>query len=239
MIKLAVSGGSDRVSAFWNGLMYAGPLSPALFLRMKPLFLAGVPAAEDGEAPSLAGKLHSGWISKIDQQQTRIVTDEELRDCLLRGGIEFRYQVLWQLARWTKEDGASRRADALAFLRAVCPRQRLANGPRETEGLLQVLVALDEDFPAGVEAVIRCLAPLDRHASLYLHDFDKPDEPEGALLQRFPGVVLGLLRAVLPIDVSKWPHNTRAVLDRIAEQGPALATDSRLLELRRKLERPP
>lgn len=169
--------------------------------------------------------------------QTRMVTDEELRDCLLRGGIEFRYQVLWNLANWLKEDTASRRGDVLAFLRNVWPRQRIANGPRETEGLLRVLVTLDDDFPAGVKAVIRCLTQLDRHAFIAMHDLGEPDTPEGALVRRFPDAVLGILYRILPVDIALWPHNTRTVLGLIAQQDSTLAMDSRLLELRRKLER--
>lgn len=237
LIPLAQAGAPDAVSAFWDGFLSLGRMSRPLFSPMKPLVLARVSGAEEREAPTLAAMLLFAWITKVDQQQTRIVTDEELRDCLLRGGIKFRYQVLWLLERWSREGDASRRVDALWFLRNVWPRQRIANGPRETEGLLQVLVTLDDDFPAGVEAVIRCLTPLDRHASMAMHDLDKPDTPKGSLPRRFPGAVLEILHRVLPVDMALWPHNTRAVLELIAEQSPALATDSRLLELRRKLER--
>lgn len=237
LIQLAETGGTDAVSAFWDGLRYAGRLSLPLFLRVKPLVLARVSGAQEREAPAFAAMLLSGWITKGDGHQTRMVTDEELRDCLLRGGIEFRHQVLWNLANWLKEDTASRRGDVLAFLRNVWPRQHIANGSRETEGLLRVLLTLDDDFPAGVEAVIRCLTPLDRHASMAMYDLDEPDTPEGALVRRFPDAVLEILYRILPVDMALWPHNTRAVLGLIAEQDSTLTMDSRLLELRRKLER--
>ncbi|HRJ21896.1 MAG TPA: hypothetical protein PLF84_22835, partial [Bryobacteraceae bacterium] len=237
LIQLAEGEGTECVSAFWDGLRYAGHLSLPLFLRLKPLVLARVSGAQEREASAFAAGLLSGWITKVDGQQTRIVTDEDMRDCLLRGGIEFRHQVLWNLADWSKKDTASRRDDVLAFLRNVWPRQRIANSPRETEGLLRVLFTLDDDFPAGVEAVIRCLTLLDRHASLALYGLDEPDRPEGVLLHRFPGTVLEIVHRVLPVDIALWPHNARAVLGLIVEQDTTLATDCRLLELRRKLER--
>jgi hypothetical protein len=237
LILLTQSGSPDAIAAFWDGFLRSGRTSLPLFLRLKPQILARAHEADEGEAPTLAAKILFRWITRMDPGKSRIVGDDELRDCLLRGGAEFRSHCLRLLAKWSKEDRASRRCDVMVFLGTVWPRQRTANGPRETSGLLQVLFTLDDDFPEGLKAVIHRLTPLVRDATMIMYGLDRPDTSKGTLPRRFPDAVLEVLHRVLPVDTSLWPYNCRSVLDIIAEETPALATDSRLLELRRKLER--
>jgi hypothetical protein len=237
LIRLAESNDTDAAAAFWDGFMYGHMPQVPLYLRVKNLMLARVEMVKANETQHLSGILLAGWGTVPEGQQTRCVTNQEMRACLVRGNDEFRQQVLWRLGNWSRDEKSMWRGNVLEFVRSVWPRQRIVNGPQTTAGMCNVLTTLEDDFPAAVQAVLPRITPLDRNSSRFMFGFDDLDKPKGLLVQRFPQAVLELLYKVLPVDVRLWPYNTREVLKLIGEQNPILATDQKLLFLVRRLER--
>jgi hypothetical protein len=62
-------------------------------------------------------------------------------------------------------------------------------------------------------------------------------EPEQHLLEQHPGAVLSVLDKMLRGDSLRWPYWAGSVLDKLAALHPDLATDRRLLTLKRRRER--
>lgn len=228
--------GPDATEAFWDGFLSGNVPAVPTYMRVKPMMLARVRTAADGEALGLAHRLLAGWGTVRKGRQALVVTDQELRSTLIHGNDDFRQQVLSHLGYLSRTGKGSWKAKVPKFFRSVWPRQKAANGPRTTAAICDILMATGTAFPEVFEVVLPYLTPLDHNATRLFYGLDNLEKPKGSLVERFPALVLHLLSKVLPTDIRLWPYGARAILKRIGEQDAALATDERMLTLLRKLD---
>jgi hypothetical protein len=228
---LCALGDKDDAAALWAGVLWsAQPPNPALYLRLKPALLKLEREAwvtRHSHIEVLAGILLAGWIS-VDDRGAPLISNDELRTVLISASDEFRAQVLWQIERWSAD--ATWRERIRAFMMDVWPRQKTVKTPKASARLAELAFSDERIFAAIADIVVDRVTTADQ-AHLMLYDFiEKPDE----ILAHHAEQTLALLAAVLPNDVRQWPYRIEQVLDRIASAQPALQTDGRLLELRRR-----
>jgi hypothetical protein len=86
-------------------------------MRLKPYLLeiakeGGLTRRGHGEA--LSGIVLAGWGTLADEGDDRCISNDELREVLLRTGDDFRSQALWHAERWsTKNDDEDNRWTSL------------------------------------------------------------------------------------------------------------------------------
>jgi hypothetical protein len=80
--------------------------------------------------------------------------------------------------------------------------------------------------------IIGRLVPCDNFDAYAIYS-----DSEAAIIETHPDALLEVLLRLLPTDVSRWPHYTGEILDRLA-RAPTVRDDIRLKQLRRALGRP-
>jgi SIR2-like domain len=226
----------DDREAFWAGFFWNPRVgSPDLYLRLKPALLALAkeknPSFET-YGQSLAYLISLGWAVIATSDGSRAVSDEELRDVLLKAGDEFRSHVLWQIERTldTKDTAEFERwiARGQEFFRQVWPRQQAVKSPKMSTGLVRLLLSNVDAFSKLVDDIVPLLTKVDQSDHLYFG----PRINE--IIATHSEAFLGIMHAILPDDPSKWPYGAGELLDKIGESNPKLLADARLQELKRK-----
>jgi hypothetical protein len=173
----------------------------------------------------------AGWARSKGQNTEHWVSDDEMRSVLLNAGDTFRSRVLWQLARWCKEEQSEQlRGQLSGFLTKAWPRQKTVKSQSVSARLCELSFISEGVFTEIADLVISLVSKVDRN-ELMLHDFVQ--EREG-ILRNQGHKLLTLLSVVLPTDAMAWPYGIEQVLDGIEKLNPTLATDARLQELKRQ-----
>jgi hypothetical protein len=234
---LSVLDNADELdqSAVWSGFLWPARMPNLdLYLRLKPALLAfaktrSLPRREYGRV--VAEMILAGWGRTVKGTGERWVSNDEMRDVLLRADEEFRLDLLWALEGWSKEteDSAWKRWREMlpVFLRDVWPRQKSVKTPGVSARLCGLALSDAARVPEMVEIIIPLLTTTDSdYLEIELNDF--------TVVDAYPKQILALLHTTLPDDASLWPYSSGAVLQRIGEVDESLKQDERLLELRRK-----
>ncbi len=118
----------------------------------------------------------------------------------------------------------------LVLKTGVWPRQKSAKTPKISARLCDLAFSNAERFPKIAEIILPLLTTIDRdHITLpNLH------KSKDTIVDLYPQQTLALLHAVLPDNVSAWPYNIEATLNRIGDVDESLRLDERLIELNRK-----
>lgn len=221
----------DR-DAFWSGFFYAS-VSQELFMRLKPHLLQL--AREKSEtrrehSRRLSRIILDRWGSIIEGTSDRCVSNEEFRDVLVQADDEFRSNTLRQMTNLScsEEQETRNKWTSLLpkFLKNVWPLHRKANSPAVSASLCDLVLSNEELFPELVEIILPRLTKIDDHAWRW---YEAKDFGE-----KHPRPTLDLLYAVLPDNVSGWPYGIGDIFAAISEGEPALKTDEKFLELKRR-----
>ena len=228
---------SDR-NAIWSGFFWRSKIpNSKLYIRLKPNLL--VLAKYDSPlhrkySQALAGMILSGWGSTNEENRERYISNAEMRNTLLLSGDIFRLHVLWKIETWSmdKEKSGSNKWSKLLplFLRDVWPRQKSAKTPEISARLVKLAFSNTDRFLEISEIILPLLTTINRD-DLMLHNLH---EGSDTIVDLHPEQTLALLHAVLPDNVSVWPYNIEAILNKIGEANESLNQDERLLELKRK-----
>jgi len=183
-----------------------------------------------GHVEALAGLILSAWSLTDKETNTRWVTDEELRDALLKSNDDFRSNVLWHMERWVKENRERWRPLLLNLVTKVWPRQLAVKSGLVSALLCDIALADEESVPELAAAVMPLLTKTDcTHLRL-----PSLRRSRGNVVDSHPREVLGLLHLVLPDNVAAWPFGIADTIDRIGRSEMNLLKDERFVELKRK-----
>lgn len=222
-------GDDDDREAFWHGVLSASSAPPAnLFDLLKDgMFSLAVAADDHDRTERLSAFILMGWGSKR-RGGGRYVSDEEMRDLLIDAGDSFRSQIIWHLKRWSDEH---RKWKPLKyeFLSTVWPRQRVAKSGLISSRLFDLAVESERSFARMVDLVEPLMTTVDGDASFLFRPNNK-----GSLIEKQPEALLRLLFKALPRDANHWPWGADQTVNQLAQQK-AVAVDSRMMELRRRL----
>jgi hypothetical protein len=219
--------------AVWAGFFWGAKVPQLeLFLHMKPALLRLARSNSETRrrhAEVLAGIVLAGWGTKIQDNQTRIISNAEMTAVLAEAGDDFRIQLIWNLKNWANNPKAPWTTDAIVLLTQVWPKQIAAKTPRVSARLAELALAQGNRFPEFVDCVLPLVVPIDQdYIDLPVYDHKKRD-----LVTKFPERVLALLDAVLTDNVRQWPYGISEVLERIGKADSRLLTDNRLIRLNR------
>jgi hypothetical protein len=218
--------------ALWDGILWRAQVPPrSLYLALKKALLARATKSRPrNESTILAGFILDGW-GKEEPAGERSITDIELREILIHTDDEFRQQLLWQLEQWCAEPGWRERV--VPFFKDVWPKQRALHTPAMSRHLANFALASGDLMPTVVELILPRLIPV-RNPSLRI---ESTRETTGGPARAYPAATLDLLWAILGEDPSWWPYQIDRTLEVLAE-APETASDSRLSELRRRIDLP-
>ncbi len=227
---------ADRDAA-WSGFLW-GAITPdtTLYMLLKHdmLDFAVDPLpARRSYSEIIAGMVLVGWGSIDDATGERCVSDDEMRNLLLKVDDDFRSQILWQAQRWSSEKNENtheRWAGQLSELLRVWPRQMSARSASTSARLCELAFSSGDQFPAIADLVLPLLTKIERDR-LMLPELRRA----GAnIVERYPAKALALLHAALPENALAWPYGIEAVLKKIGEADSTLNLDERLVALRRQ-----
>jgi hypothetical protein len=233
LLPLVDKTGPDS-DALWEGLLWAAHLpSKSLFRILKTGLVArATDARRRHEKTILAGFLLAGWGSQTETHEP-LMTDGELREVLIHADDEFRQQLLWQLEQWCSELEGGWRARIIPFFRHVWPKQRALRTPAMSSHLANFVLASGDLMPALVDLILPRLIPV-RNSHFWFGSQGETGLSHAA--RAYPTATLDLLWAVLGEDASVWPYRVDEALE-LLEQAPETTSDSRLQELRSRIER--
>jgi hypothetical protein len=220
--------------ALWDGVLWRAqvPPRPLLLAVKEALFARAMDSHRRNEKTILAGFLLAGWGDE-EAAGEHLVTDIELREILIHTDDEFRQQLLWQLGQWAAESNSPWRGRVIPFFKQVWPKQRALHTPAMSGHLANFALASGDLMPALVGLILPRLVPVrNTHLRLSSHGEAAGDHPARA----HPAATLHLLWAVLGEDASSWPYRIEETLELLA-QAPETASDARLAELRRRIDR--
>jgi hypothetical protein len=219
--------------AFWAGFFWGAKVpQEELYSRMKPALLRLAHKGSDTRrkhAEILAGIILVGWGRKMEGEDVRIISDNEMTAVLVDADDDFRVQLLWHLENWSKLAESDWREDAAKLLKQVWPKQIAAKTPRVSAKLAELAFAQGDCFPLFVDYVLPLVVPVDQD---YIRlPIERTDSDK--LVETYPERTLALLSAVLTDNARQWPYGISELLDRIAKADPQLLTDGRLIKLNR------
>jgi hypothetical protein len=222
-------GDDDDREAFWHGVLSGATVPPAnLFSLLKDGMLSLAAAGNDHDRTErLSAFLLMGWGSKR-RGGRRYVSSEEMHDLLIEAGDSFRSQVIWHLKRWSGEHRKWKQL-MYEFLSTVWPRQRVAKSAVVSSRLFDLAVESERSFVRMVDLVEPLITTVDGDASFLFRPMNKK-----SLIVKQPEALLKLLFKALPRDANQWPWGAEQTVNQLALQ-PAVAVDSRMTELRRRL----
>jgi hypothetical protein len=226
-----LEGAGGDADAVWAGF-FASMRVPdqPLYARIKGNLLRSINEhpRHRRQEEALAGMVLAGWATQLKDGR-RMVSDEELREALVKGEESFRLQVLWHLDRWSSQDIHQWRQRGLDLLLRIWPLQIGAKSDAVSTRLAELALDSGDRFPELVDAILPLIRPVEdqqlRFSGL-LHS-------QSEIAAGHPRELLALLYAVLPTDASIWPWGIEHTIERLAENA-LLKTDVRLSELRRR-----
>lgn len=236
LLSILGTGDSDTLEAWWAGYLWGFRHLPRidLFQAIKRDLLTRVSSQncdKDGYCERLAGFVLGNWIHSRKENGAERISSVEFRNVLLESGDRFRSQVLWQLERWSKEDGGtSWRKHQERFLREVWPIQRIAHTPESSVRLIELAFSNDYKFMDVSKIILPLLCPLE--LDYIILPSIRPSE--SSIVDKHPERVLEILDIALPEDANRWPYEIDATLERLAVAKPALRSDARFVELMRR-----
>lgn len=238
-LLIEMGGNDDNRDAFWSGFLW-GAKTPNmdLYLRMKQDLISIAKESgiiKTGYTRIIAGILLAGWGEIVDSDtQERLVTNDEMRDVLLSVDDEFRSNILWQLSRWSESEDAeaAERWSVLlpTLLREAWPLQKTVKTPATSASLCDLAFSDAERFQEISEIILPLLTKIDQGNRIHL-TFPLTNND---IFEQHPKETLAIMHAVLPDDVGGWPYGANEILNRISNTNELLATDERLVELKRK-----
>ena len=227
---------ADTLEAWWAGYLwgYSNPPRFELFQTIKHDLLVKASSQNYDKGyycVGLAGLVLGNWICSHQENSAERISNDEFRKVLLDAGDRFRAQVLWQLRKWSKEEGGqSWRAHQERFLREVWPIQRVARTPRSSVSLIELAFSNDDNFMAISDAILPLLCPIEQ--DYIVLPSIRPSE--SSIVDKHPERVLEILYIVLLENANRWPYEIDATLERLVVAEPTLRNDARWVELMRR-----
>ncbi|KAB1082137.1 hypothetical protein F4V91_32950 [Neorhizobium galegae] len=219
--------------AFWDGFLWANKVPPAQLLhKMRPSILrkVGEGSRRKPITDSLADIILYAWIEWSDKRRPPF-TNAQFREAIVDGGSQFAMQVLWNLGRRLQRKTVSDEKIRV-FFREVWPLQKALKSQEISRALSTFLFKTGNLFPDVSTLIMGRLGPCENFDAYTIHS-----EGEGGVIETYPEALLEILQRLLPSDVTRWPHHTSEILDRLA-RNPAVRDDGRLKRLRRAIGRP-
>lgn len=228
---------TEAENALWDGLLWGASIpSPDIFRQLKPSLLkqARDNTHERQNAENLAAFLLYGWGFDADgASDVALISDEELRDCLIDTNDDVRRGVLHYLKDWREQHPEQWHDLVLHFFQKVWPRQRVLKTAPLSQALVRFILSGDDLFPNLVNLLKSRMVPL-REGGGWLFAFNAEEEDSPA--KKYPRETLELLWAVLPDDASQWWFEIDEILP-LLEESSDTSGDPRLSEIRRRLAR--
>lgn len=237
---IAVIDGPDAEGreAAWSGFFWAAHMpDQELYRRLKPLLIR-IPLERRRTKKSydvtLGTMLLAGWRSIDPSTGSRYVSNDEMSELLLDCDDELRSRILWHVEKWATEnekagDSGEQADQAEEFLRNVWPRQLSIRTQAASAALLSIAFSRSDSFPRFAVLIQPLLSKISKRHLLPVHPPGR-----GAILNKYPKELFGLIQTVIPDDVDDWPYDVGEALDKLVDADPSLAADERMKELQRR-----
>ncbi|KGE01848.1 SIR2 family protein [Rhizobium sp. YS-1r] len=219
--------------AFWDGFLWANKVPPPeLLTKMRTSIVRKVIEGSRRKpiTDSLADIILYAWVEWSDRKKPPF-TNAQFRETIVEGGSEFGTQVLWNLGRRLQRKTVSGEKVVL-FFSEVWPLQKALKSAEISRALSTFLFKTGDLFTDVSSLIVGRLVPCDNFDAYTIHS-----DGERGIIETDPEALLEVLLRLLPTDVSRWPHYTGEILDRLART-PKVSDDTRLKQLRRALGRP-
>lgn len=237
--KLLIVFSSDNEydqDAAWAGFLWGARVpSQSLYSRLKSDLLAFARRprpSRRGYGGVLASIILAGWGSTNETNGERLISNQEMRDLLLKTDDNFRSRILWQLERWSsdKDDNGRWAKQLPEFLQDVWPRHISAKSATISARLCDLAFSDASRFVKVAEAVLPLLTKID-HGHLMLPNLRKSKDN---IVDLYPEQTLALLDAILPDNAAIWPYDIEETIKRIGDADSRLNLDERLISLKRR-----
>jgi hypothetical protein len=238
LLSVLKTNNAETLEAWWTGYLWGARNLPNfdLFQVLKPHLLAkaaGQTYEERSNRDKLAGLVLASWGRPDPKTGAERISDDEFRKVLFDAGDRFRSRVLWQLERWSKEDGESGeywKPLRERFLRQVWPIQKAARTPHNSARLIELAFSDEDTFIAISDAILPLISKIERDQIM----LPSIRRGEGNIVDRYPERVLEILHLALPENANSWPYDIDATIKRIVVADPSLRVDPRWVELSRR-----
>jgi len=233
--------GDDEI-AFWAGFLWHTNLpGEKLFIRLKHYLLRVISFKAKNRQSEintqiLSSMLLAGWATIDPKTDNRLVTNDEMRKALFDSNEVFRLKSLWHLERRianekTKQGKKNHEQNLFLFLTEVWPKQKKVKSRKITEALIMIAFSNPDNFSKIVDHIL----PLVTEVGRSFHDFYMPDKEKSDIIKKFPKAMLKLMYEILSENASEWPYGVEEILEQIGIADPALLKNSRMVELKRRL----
>ena len=227
--------GDDRDAA-WSGFLWTHKTPyKKLYMQIKSEILALAVTPPLSFRPNnavIASIILAGWGTVDTITSERYVSNDEMRNLLLKVDDEFLSQMLLQAQQWFKVEDVKThnlwRKQLLELLQ-IWPRNLSIRSPNTSARLCELAFSSKEQFPTIAALVLPLLSKIEfDHLTLLL--FTKPADD---IIDQHPEKVLELIYAVLPDNALAWPYEIEEILQQIEKADDKLKQDNRLISLKR------
>ncbi len=228
ILSVLDSGSDKEKKSIWQGFFSDFRITKSLFLRIKRqvLSLSQDDLTEGFMRAQLVTNLAWGyWGAQLNDEE--LLTNEEFRKIVLRGGDKFRKELLWQLTPQTNEEWAQTKEAVIKFFNDVWPRQKEAKNHISSNLMFSMLMSNGQRFADLYDTLLPLMAKLSPGNSQYLNINTTIQE----IVNDHPQHLLTLLHRVLPDDARGWPHGTIDLLTKMKENNPSVSENGMFREL--------
>ena len=224
--------------ATWSGFFWGAKIPDQnLYMRLKPNLLVlakqhSLPHRRFSEV--FVSIILDGWGSTHEDTGEHYISNDEMHDVLLYTDEEFLQRILRKVKWWSKHENKNIAekwsVKLIELLRDVWPRQKSLKIPKISACLCELAFSNVERFPELAEIILPLLTTFDSDYLMLPQLNDSLD----SIIEKYPRQTLDILHAVLPDNVTIWPHGIEAILKKLRKADESLRFDKRLIELNRK-----
>ncbi|WP_392711165.1 hypothetical protein [Rhizobium ruizarguesonis] len=192
------SDGPDS-DAFWDGFLWANKVPcPPLFKKMRPSFVRRISEGSTRKpiTDGLADFFLYAWVAWSDRQRPPL-TNDQFREAIVEGGVEYGVQVLWNLGRKLKA-GTVSDEKVIEFFSEVWPLQKALKGQETSRALSSFAFGSGNLFPQVVKLTSRHLVACENFDLYSVRSAET-----GGILDAYPEALLEVLVRLLPDDVGR------------------------------------
>lgn len=232
LIYLLDKEGEDQI-AIWAGFFWrAETPNIELFWKIKPFLFKQVEidlTTRQNYLGVLAAMLLSSWVT-TDEKENRIITNNEMRNLLIRGNNEFRSQVLNHIKTWALKEKKFVTGNLQPFFSQVWPRQKKIKNSKISLRLCRILFLNPDTFRSCIDSILPLLSKIDGRQVWHFLMIEGSME----IVEQFTEKMLSILCNILPDGVSDWPYEIEKIIEKMSNSDSSVLMDPRFIELKRK-----
>lgn len=220
--------------AAWSGFLHSADTPhQEFFLQIKEdllQFAENPPPPCRSYTGTVAAMLLAGWGSR----NTTYLSDDEMKDLLLKVDEKFRVSILKQAQQWSNEGNESSHKkwrQLLPELIRLWPLQLRIKSPAVSAALCELAFSSGDQIPALFKVILRHLCKVNQNCFIDTTSWKGRDN----MISKHSYEIVDILYEILPENPYDWPHGVDDIIKILEEKNNVISKNEKFTTLKRYL----